>query len=93
MVISRRNYAGTAKKKCTKKRDARAELLFCSLNLLLFGVPVAVAVVGLFGLGTLNNDDDGTMNKKAQIKKAIGLDKRVWINLGLWKTINDLPLP
>ena len=33
------------------------------------------------------------MNKKAEIKKAIGLDKRVWINLGLWKTTNDLPLP
>ena len=30
----RRSLAGTAKK-CTKKRDARAELLFCSLNLLL----------------------------------------------------------
>ena len=29
-------------KKCTKKRDARAELLFCSLNLLFFDVPVAV---------------------------------------------------
>ena len=28
-----------------KKRDARADLLFCSLNLLLFDVPVAVAVV------------------------------------------------
>ena len=28
-----------------KKRDARAELLFCSLNLLLFDVDVAVAVV------------------------------------------------
>ena len=35
MVISRRNCAGTAKK-CTKKRDARAALLFFSLNLLLF---------------------------------------------------------
>ena len=28
-----------------KKRDARVHLLFCSLNLLLFDVPVAVAVV------------------------------------------------
>ena len=28
-VISRRSCAGAAKK-CTKKRDARAELLFCS---------------------------------------------------------------
>ena len=28
-----------------KKRDARAELLFCSINLLLFAVLVAVAVV------------------------------------------------
>ena len=34
-VMSRCSRAGTAKK-CTKKRDARAELLFCSLNLLLF---------------------------------------------------------
>ena len=32
-------------KKCTKKHDARAELLFCSLNLLFFYVPVAVVVV------------------------------------------------
>ena len=29
-------------KECTKKRDARAELLFCSLNPLFFDVPVAV---------------------------------------------------
>ena len=34
-VTSRCSCAGTAKK-CTKKRDARGELLFCSLNLLLF---------------------------------------------------------
>ena len=26
-------------KKCTKKHDERAELLFCSLNLLLFDAP------------------------------------------------------
>ena len=32
---SRRSCAGTAKK-CRKKRDARVELLFYSLNLLLF---------------------------------------------------------
>ena len=32
-------------KKFTKKRNARAELLNCSLNLFLFDVPVAVAVV------------------------------------------------
>ena len=31
--------------KCTKKCDARAELLFCSVNLLLVAVAVAVAVV------------------------------------------------
>ena len=31
LVISRCSFAGTAKK-CTKKRDARVELLFCSLN-------------------------------------------------------------
>ena len=33
-------------KKCTKKRDARAELLFWSLNLLFFDV-VVVDVVGV----------------------------------------------
>ena len=32
-------------KKCTKKRDARAELLFWSLNLLFFEVVVVVVVV------------------------------------------------
>ena len=32
-------------KKCTKNYNARAHLLFCSLNLLLCGVLVAVAVV------------------------------------------------
>ena len=33
--ISRRSCAGVAKK-CAKKLDARAELLFCSSNLLCF---------------------------------------------------------
>ena len=32
-------------KKCTKIQNARAQLLFWSLNLLFGGVPVAVAVV------------------------------------------------
>ena len=32
-------------KKCTKKCDARAELLFCRSNLVLFDVLVAVALV------------------------------------------------
>ena len=32
-------------KKCTKKRDARAELLFWSLNLLFFEVVVVVVVL------------------------------------------------
>ena len=41
LVISRRSCAVKAKE-CTKKRDARAELLFCSLNPLFFNVPVAV---------------------------------------------------
>ena len=39
-------------KKCTKKRDARAELLFSSSNLLFFDVPVAVVAV----IGSLSND-------------------------------------
>ena len=34
-------------KKCPKNYNARAEQLFCSLNLLFSDVPVAVAVVGL----------------------------------------------
>ena len=32
-------------KKCTKKRDARAELLFCSLYQLFFDAVVVVVVV------------------------------------------------
>ena len=35
-------------KKCTKNYNARAQLLFCSLNLLFCGVLVAVAVVVCF---------------------------------------------
>ena len=42
LVISRCSFARTAKK-YTKKRDARAELLFWSLNVLRFDVAVAVA--------------------------------------------------
>ena len=34
-------------KKCTKKRDARAELLFWSLNLLFFEVVVVVVLLKL----------------------------------------------
>ena len=44
LVISGRSCAVTAKK-FTKKREESAELLFCSLNLLLFS-DVAVAFVG-----------------------------------------------
>ena len=44
LAISRRNCAGRTKK-CRKKRDARAKLLFCSLNLLFFDALVAVAFV------------------------------------------------
>ena len=32
-------------RKCTKKRDARGNLLFAELNYRLFAVPVAVTVV------------------------------------------------
>ena len=35
----------TTAKKCTKIQNARAQLLFCSSNLLFGDVPVAVAVV------------------------------------------------
>ena len=44
LVISRRSCAVKAKK-CTKKRDTLAELLFSSSNLLFFDVPVAVVAV------------------------------------------------
>ena len=45
---ARRIRAGTAKK-CTQKRDARAELLFCFLSLLLFDVAVTLTVVVSLG--------------------------------------------
>ena len=35
----------TTDKKCTKKRDTRAKLLFVNINILFFAVPLAVAVV------------------------------------------------
>ena len=55
--ISRPSRAVTAKK-CTKKCNARAELLFWLQNLLLFDVLVAVAVALLNSLlGSLSNDD------------------------------------
>ena len=44
LVISLRSCAVKVKK-CTKKRDTLAELLFCSLNLLFFDLPVAVVAV------------------------------------------------
>ena len=44
LAISCRNCAGVAKK-CTRKRDASAKLLFSSLNPLFFGVPTAVATI------------------------------------------------
>ena len=42
LVTSRCCFAKTAKK-CTKSYNARTQLLFCSLKLLLSGIPVAVA--------------------------------------------------
>ena len=50
LKISRLSYAGTAKT-CTEKRVASAELLFCSLNLLVIDDPVAVALVHVKSLG------------------------------------------
>ena len=44
-AFSRRSRAAKAKN-CTKKLDALAKLLFWLLNLLLFDVVVAIAVVG-----------------------------------------------
>ena len=53
-------------KKCTKNYNARAQLLFCSLNLLFCGVLVAVAVVVclsslLSNDSVLNNSEDSTV--------------------------------
>ena len=48
-------------KKCTEKRDGRAEQLFWSLNLLFFEV-VVVVVVGILR----NHDGDGIGNVKKQ---------------------------
>jgi len=44
LVIARCCVEGTAKK-CTKNYNARAQPLFCSLNLLFSDVPVAIAFV------------------------------------------------
>ena len=57
-------------KKCTKNYNARAQLLFCSLNLLFCGVAVAVVVFlrSLF-IGTLSNDD-GNGNENTTKQKA-----------------------
>ena len=54
-------------KKCTKNYNARAEQLFCSLNLLFSDVPVAVAVVGLL----LNSLLSCTELKRLTIGKKI----------------------
>ena len=45
LVISLRSFADWTAKKCTKNYNARAQLLFCSLNLLFGDVLVAVSVV------------------------------------------------
>ena len=45
LVISRCCFAEDGKEMYTKNYNARAHLLFCSLNLLFSDVPVAVAVV------------------------------------------------
>ena len=44
-------------KKCTKSHNARAEPLFCSLNLLFSDVPVAVAVVVILNSLLTKSDD------------------------------------
>ena len=58
-----------------KKAWARAELMFCSLNLLLFDVPVAVAVVVSKGPLWL----EGTANIQAVISfyDAFQLNKKI----------------
>ena len=51
----------TYKRPGTKSYNARAEPLFCSLNLLFSDVPVAVAVVVILNsllIGSLSNNDD-----------------------------------
>ena len=44
-------------KKCTKNYNARAQPLFCSLNLLFSDIPVAVVVILNSLIGTLSTDD------------------------------------
>ena len=64
-AFSRRRSRAATAKKCTKKRDARAESLFCVINLLLFCRFRCLSYL----LGTLRcNDADGKKN----VKKTIG---------------------
>ena len=58
-------------KKCTKKRDARAELLFWSLNLLFFAVVVVVVqcLSSLLIRSFSNNDGENNENVKKKKRK------------------------
>ena len=51
-------------KKCTKSQNARAQPLFCSLNLLFSDVLVPVAVVVI--LGSFSNEDGDGGNETLQ---------------------------
>ena len=39
------SFMSRAAKKWTKKRDARAKVMFCYLNFLLFAILVAIAII------------------------------------------------
>ena len=60
LVISRCCFVEDGKEKCTKNYNARAHLLFCSLNLLFSDLPVAVAVVVFLNSLFLNLRPEGT---------------------------------
>ena len=60
-------------KKCTKFQNARAELLFCKLNLLFCYVLVAVAVVVFFFSKSLSVESKFVEPKKRKISRKATL--------------------
>ena len=65
-------------KKCTKNYNARAQLLFCSLNLLFCGVLVAVAVVVCLRSFVIKHD--GHLRMRWKCNKTRGTGKCFYIS-------------
>ena len=61
MRFFRQRKIGHDAKKCTKSYNARAQLLFCSLNLLFSDFPVAVAVVDFLKFLMITAQKHGNM--------------------------------